>query len=41
MVTLTRGFYLAEHPVTWEMYDNSLKVAMSGSAVPTNRIEQL
>ncbi len=21
MVTLTRGFYLAEHPVTWEMYD--------------------
>ena len=21
LVTLTRGFYLAEHPVTWEMYD--------------------
>jgi len=21
MVTLTKGFYLAEHPVTWEMYD--------------------
>lgn len=21
MVTLSRGFYLAEHPVTWEMYD--------------------
>jgi hypothetical protein len=24
MVTLTRGFYLAEHPVTWEMYDAAM-----------------
>jgi hypothetical protein len=24
MVTLTRGFYLAEHPVTWEMYHTAL-----------------
>jgi hypothetical protein len=29
MVTLTRGFYLAEHPVTWEMYD-----AVMGSKTP-------
>jgi len=24
MVTLTRGFYFAEHPVTWEMYDAAM-----------------
>jgi hypothetical protein len=29
MVTLTRGFYLAEHPVTWEMYD-----AVMGAKTP-------
>ncbi len=29
MVTLTRGFHLAEHPVTWEMYD-----AVMGAKTP-------
>ncbi len=26
MVTLTKGFYLAEHPITWEMYDAVMAV---------------
>jgi hypothetical protein len=30
-VTLTRGFYLAEHPVTWEMYDAAMATRSSGT----------
>jgi hypothetical protein len=30
-VTLTRGFYLAEHPVTWEMYDAAMATRTPGT----------